>query len=230
LLWQGRRHTIGGLNGPKDDGVSTPSGIAGARSAQVDGADELSGAVERIGLGRRSLAVVIIGGADGMGDGEREALERLFAESLAPFVEAAGGVVVDGGTDSGVMRASGRARAATGAGYPLVGVVPAGVVETAVLEPNHTHFLFVPGSRFGDESPWLPLVGAALGERLLCLLAGGGAVARADVEENRAAGLPVLALRGSGGLADELAALGTVESAPLDDPPVVGDALRRLVA
>jgi hypothetical protein len=173
---------------------------------------------------------VIIGGADGMGKGEGDVLERLFGGTLAPFVEAEGGVVVDGGTDTGVMRASGRARAETGAGYPLVGVVPVELTKSVALEPNHTHFVFVPGSHWGDESPWLPLVGAALGERLICLLAGGGAVARADVEQNRAAGLPVLALRGSGGLADELATMGAVESAPVDDPPAFGAALRRLLA
>ena len=173
---------------------------------------------------------MIVGGADGMGKEESDALERLFVETVTPFVEAVAGVVVDGGTDSGVMRASGRARAVAAASYPLVGVVPAGLVEGAALEANHTHFVFVPGSRFGDESPWLPLVAAALGERSICLLAGGGPVARADVEQNRAAGLPILAFRGSGGLADELAAIGAVESVPVDDPPAVGDVLRRLVS
>src|SRR5206468_11337979 len=58
--------------------------------------------------------------------------------------------------------------------FPLIGVAPAGAValprssdphpapEAVPLEPHHSHFLLVPGERWGDESPWLAAVVAAL--------------------------------------------------------------------
>jgi len=78
----------------------------------------------------------------------------------------------------------------------------------APLDPNHSHFLLVPGQRWGDESPWLTAAAAQLADRqgTLMLVAGGGAITWLDVEQRLRAGGRVLILAGSGGTADELAA------------------------
>jgi hypothetical protein len=224
LLSSSYRHTIVRLG---DDELERRIGAGGARAVVVRRSVELADAAARVGLTRRPLAVVLVGGAAGMSEGETETLQRLFVEGLAPLVEEADGLVVDGGTDAGVMRASGRARAQVGGRFPLVGVLPVELAASAQLEPNHSHFVLVPGSRWGDESQWLPRLASVLGERSVCVLAGGGAVARRDLERNRAAGLSVLVLAGSGGLADEVAA-EAVETAPVGEPAAVADALRRL--
>ena len=96
------------------------------------------------------------------------------------------------------------------------------------LDPHHSHFLLVPGDRWGDESPWL----MAAAERLaagcgtLLLVAGGGEVTRHDVQQRLSQGGRVLALAGSGGTADALVAWRRGEGPPpLDDPGVPDPAL-----
>jgi hypothetical protein len=65
----------------------------------------------------------------------------------------------------------------------------------------------VPGSQFGDESPWI--VDAATlfsqGQRSVTILINGGEISRKDIELSLEKGRPVIALSRSGRLADELA-------------------------
>src|SRR5690242_13641741 len=129
-------------------------------------------------------------------------------------------LVVDGGSDAGIMRAAGRAWRSTRCPQPLVGVMARGTIatpdasgtrkagtSTAPVEPNHSHLVIVPGERWGDERPWLLAVAATLsGARpSAMLLVNGGPLARREALEAAALGVRVLALRGSGRVADELA-------------------------
>ena len=74
------------------------------------------------------------------------------------------------------------------------------------LDPNHTHFVLVPGSKWGDESPWIAKLATVLsgGNPSLTILVNGGEISRLDVENSLVTDRPVLALKGSGRLADEL--------------------------
>ena len=84
-----------------------------------------------------------------------------------------------------------------------------GAIEPRVaLDPNHSHFLLVPGERWGDESPWLTAAAECLagGRGTLMLVAGGGEVTRWDVLHRLRQRGRVLALAGSGGTADALVA------------------------
>jgi hypothetical protein len=84
-----------------------------------------------------------------------------------------------------------------------------------VLEPHHTHFLLVPGERWGDESPWIARVATLLAGEApsVTVLVHGGEISRQDVAHSLAAGRPVLVIAGTGRLADELA--GSQERSPL---------------
>jgi hypothetical protein len=84
-----------------------------------------------------------------------------------------------------------------------------------VLQPHHTHFLLVPGDRWGDESPWIARVATLLAGEApsVTVLVNGGEISRQDVAHSLAAGRPVLVVSGTGRLADELA--GTRERSPL---------------
>lgn len=115
------------------------------------------------------------------------------------------------------MQMMGQARAQTAATFPLIGVTPVGKValgdqipsaEITALEPHHTHFVLVPGSNWGDESPWLAQIASVLanGAPSVTVLVNGGEIASKDVLENLKANRPVLAIAGSGRLADTLAA------------------------
>lgn len=178
--------------------------------------------------------LVLVGGAAGLEPGVEERLGGLFRDHLVPAVTRSGATVVDGGTESGVMRVMGSARSTTGASFPLVGVAAAGTVARpgdldeeeadAQVDPNHTHILLVPGDTWGDESPWLSAVATALSEDhpSVTLLVNGGEIAYDDVHRSLTAERAVIVLAGSGRAADVIA------SANLD--PRADERAQRIVA
>jgi SLOG in TRPM, prokaryote len=115
------------------------------------------------------------------------------------------------------MRLMGQARAEIHANFPLVGVSPTDLVDlpgqtsiledSAPLEPNHTHFLLVPGNRWGDESHWLAQVASAIASDApsITVLINGGEVTWQDAEKNLEAGRTLVVIAGSGRTADVLA-------------------------
>jgi hypothetical protein len=176
---------------------------------------DLQDAVAALGFAQQVPALVVVGAAARLSDAELESLEPLF-EGLAAVVERTGAIVVDGGTDAGVMRLLGRARARSHK-FPLVGVVvaalsgPSGADELDgqwPLEPNHSHVLLVPGRAWGDEAPWLARVATLLakGARSVTVLVNGGEGAYADVEASLSERRRVVVALGTGGTADALAA------------------------
>lgn len=186
-----------------------------ARAVRVQEERHLDPALAALGLDRGRPALVLVGGAGDLPDAQ--GLSPLFAEIVA-LSERLRTSVVDGGTDAGIMRLVGKARAAARARFPLVGVAAEGTVvipggppgreDAAPLEPNHSHFVLVPGSEWGDEVPWLGRVAEALVGRApaATLLVNGGEVARRDVKASVEAGRAVVVVAGSGRVADELAA------------------------
>jgi hypothetical protein len=125
-------------------------------------------------------------------------------------------VVVTGGTDAGVFHLLGLAVQSGSARPPLVvGVVPDSLVPAwgdpagpgqAAVDPQLDVLVRIPGAAWGDEIPWLSaLVSDIAGDApSALLLVGGGEVSRADVAEHLAHGRPVVALDGTGRLADAL--------------------------
>lgn len=196
--------------------VAFPNGSK-ARAVRVSSSGELPAALRGLDLSRSRPVLVLVGGAGGLDDADMPRLRPLFTEAFAPLAEASGASVVDGGTDAGVMRLMGQARAEMGATFPLVGVAAIGTVilpdappprpDAAPLEPHHTHFVLVPGLDWGDEARWLVRVASALadGESSVTVLINGGDTAWEDVSHSVEAGRTVIAVSGSGRAADALA-------------------------
>ncbi len=180
----------------------------------MDRFDRLELALASLGLRLPSPVLVLVGGAARIDPGVSDPLLHLF-QVLAPWLDHHGVTVIDGATAYGVMALMGAARRHTGARFPLLGVAAAGTVARpegppglgAELEPNHSHFLLVPGARWGDESPWISAAASALSQGLpaITLVAAGGEVTRLDVAIGLAAARPHLVIAGSGGTADALA-------------------------
>jgi SLOG in TRPM, prokaryote len=110
----------------------------------------------------------------------------------------------------------GSARGEGGWHFPLIGVIVDELVkssstsrrEAVDLEPNHTHFILVPGSKWGEEAPWLARLATAVAgsDGSATVLVNGGEIAMADVRHSIDAGRHVVVLDGSGRTADALAA------------------------
>lgn len=171
-------------------------------------------------LGSRPV-MVVIGGASQLSQRDAERLRSLFLHILAPLAEAVGAYVVDGGTDAGVMQMMGNARFQIGARFPLIGVVPGGMAilpdrplqadqlasDAVTLEPHHTHFVLIPGSDWGDESPWIAEVASRLAGDApsVSVLINGGEITWRDASESVDAGRSILVIAGSGRTANVLA-------------------------
>jgi SLOG in TRPM, prokaryote/Protein of unknown function (DUF4231) len=217
--------------------------------------DELADQLTGVDLSAPRPVVVLVGGADMVGDPQLARLRPLFDEGLAPLADALGACVIDGGTDAGVMALIGQARAKLGASFPLIGVAASGTVEQAgsaseasdvsAPEPNHTHLVLVPGASWGSEAPWLAEIASFIARDgpSVTIVVNGGEVTYQDAERSVAAGRPVLVVAGSGRAADamaaalhgpsqderaaKLAASGLVQAVDLGDGP---HALARAVA
>ncbi|MCA1991228.1 MAG: hypothetical protein LDL41_04155 [Coleofasciculus sp. S288] len=185
---------------------------------QVHSFVELSDALYSIGLYNKSPVLVLVGGASGISEADMTRLQRLFVEEIAPLAHNLRVAVVDGGTDAGIMRLIGQARTEMGGTFPLIGVAAIGTLllpdvppprpDAAPLEPNHTHFILVPGSEWGDESPWLSRIASLLsdGYPSVTVVVNGGEITFRDVSNSVQADRPVITLAGSGRTADKLAA------------------------
>ena len=189
-----------------------------AQVIQVDHSEELPAALDTIGLHRKQRTLVLVGGASGISETDVIRLQQLFVDAIAPIAQELGVAVVDGGTDAGIMKFIGNARTQIGGTFPLIGVAAMGTIilpdlpppseEAAHLESHHTHFVLVPGSNWGDESPWLAHLASILSEGCpsVTVVVNGGEITFQDVSYSVQADRPVVALDGTGRTADKLAA------------------------
>lgn len=195
--------------------ITFPNGQQ-ATAIQVQTRAALPNALHGLGLESEIPVLVIIGGASNLSPADYKRLEKLFNELLAPLAEKLGMVVVDGGTDAGVMQLMGLARTKQRASFPLVGVAPiekvhlpgkSSPIAAHHLEPHHSHFLLVPGNKWGDESPWMAEVASLLSGTApsVTILMNGGNISLKDVEESVAEERMVVVIAGTGRLADQIA-------------------------
>ncbi|MBW4429354.1 MAG: hypothetical protein KME50_34425 [Nostoc desertorum CM1-VF14] len=188
-----------------------------ALAIRVDQQVELPDALKRIGLGGSRSVLVVVGGASNISEADFLRIKRLFTEVLAPIAENLGAYVVDGGTDAGVMQLMGEARTDINAKFALIGVTPENkvalpnqqksTIDLTPLEPNHTHFVLVPGNNWGDESPWISHVATVLANKApsVTVLLNGGEITFEDALSSVNTGRLVVVIAGSGRTADILA-------------------------
>lgn len=187
-----------------------------AQSIQLNTSDDLAAVVHQLGFVKQRPALVIIGGAGKLSEADFHQLQTLFIEVLVPLAQKWQAVVIDGGTDVGVMRLMGQARSASCASFPLVGVTPASLVtlpteiattpEAALLEPHHTHFILVPGLEWGDESFWMSSIASAIAASAsVTVLINGGEITWKDALQSVKADRSIIVIAGTGRTADLIA-------------------------
>ena len=197
--------------------MNDQAGDIQASRIRIASTDEIAAALDSAGLRLDRAVIVLVGGAGTMGEKEFETVAQVLRDEVVPVAERRDAVVIDGGTDSGVMQLIGRARSALGGRFPLIGVAAEGTVlvpgagtpspDAVRLEPNHTLFLLVPGTQWGDEAAWMmEVAGVVAGRRSsVTVLMNGGQIAYTDVAASLGSGRPVVVLAGSGRTADAIA-------------------------
>jgi hypothetical protein len=169
---------------------------------------ELPSLGEALGITVPRPVVTITGGAGGMSDAEIEKTQAFFEQYLVPFVQEKNALVIEGGTDSGVIRAISRAIHNHEVDLPLIGVAGRDIENIqASLETNQTHFILCPGSDWGDEVEWIAASASALAGSAssVNLLFNGGQIAWEDAACSIKYKRPVLIAEGSGRTADVIA-------------------------
>ena len=181
---------------------------------------ELVQAISELKLNDSYPVIVLIGGA--IDEHHADATRRAI-QTISRVADDLSALVICGGTDMGVMAEMGQIRWKSGYTFPLVGIAPEALVtwtdgphstkflwwgkQRWQLEPHYSHFILVPGSEFGDESPWIVDTATMLSKdcRSVTILINGGEVSRKDIDLSLENGRPVIALSRTGRLADELA-------------------------
>jgi hypothetical protein len=178
--------------------------------------------VEKFGLRTPRHVLFLSGGAGLMSVDDMHKTYGLFNDCIAPFAERHDMVVIDGGTDSGVMKMLGEIREANGYHFPLVGIAPRLKVSypsfenaeaEAALQRGHSHFILIESNDWGEESQTIVDLTRAIagGERqMMGLLVNGGQIAEQDIylatsdPKGKQRKIPILVLEGSGRKADEV--------------------------
>jgi hypothetical protein len=182
--------------------------------------------------------IFLSGGASNMAKRDLDALLDLFRSFETLSARGLRFAVGDGGTKAGIMEAAGRARAASGQAFPLLGVAPApevgadGRSGSTEIETNHSHILTVtnePWLEAQKEKGWKPSWGywgseteamyeifdrLSAGRASAAIVANGGAKTLDEVELNLRQGRRILLISGSGRVADGLVA--ALEAASTD--------------
>ena len=192
------------------DAAVAGGGHAPAVRVEVEG--DLDGALRALDLPHGPV-VLLFGGAARLDDARRPRIERFLASAFLPAVAAMGGIVLDGGTDAGVMRLIGLARDRRGESPRIVGVAPFAAVQvpgsggSTELAPGHAAFVLVPGAAWGSETRWFHEIADRISSGpATSVLIDGGPLAIEEVERRLELGRRVVVVDGTGRAADDVAA------------------------
>jgi hypothetical protein len=204
-------------NGNRAQLVTAP---AGAEAADIP---------KTLGLEPPEALIIVVGGAATLDDAIKSdevlksCLTQLFSRGIARAAANTGALIIDGGTQSGVMALMGQGVADRGRKSVLLGVTPAGKVtypggpaegsieDSAPLDPNHSHFVLVESDEWGGETDTMFELAKALGKEIpvVTMLVGGelDGIAKDEVLHSVRQGWPIIVIEGSGRLADRIAIL-----------------------
>jgi len=194
--------------------ISLKRGVT-VKAANISDDHEIQNALTQLEIPHPRTAIVLVGGAGGIGFLDKFPMRKAVGV-VAKLAEETGAVVVDGGTQAGIMTEIGRQRKRNKYAFPLVGVVFDTLLmkeePASILDSNHTHFLLIPGDDWGDESSWISKIATVIaGEnKSITVLVNGGRISRSDVEYSLLDKRPTFVMRGTGRLADEITLTGNV--------------------
>ena len=185
---------------------------------------EIPGALDQLGIPHPSTVIVLVGGASGIGWLDKFPMRKAVG-IVAKLAEETHSVVIDGGTQAGIMKELGQQRKHNKFSFHLIGVVFDNLIikeePKSILDPNHSHFFLIPGDYWGDESSWISKIATSIAgdEKSITILINGGNISRTDVEYSLLENRPVFIMRGTGRLADEITLTGKVFPVDISQKP-----------
>jgi TRPM family ion channel len=194
------------------------------KAAYISDNSDINKAIQELQIPHPETVIVLIGGAGGIGWRDKFPMRKAIG-IVARLAEATHSVVVDGGTQAGIMTEIGKQRKRNKFTFPLIGVVFDSLLlkeePKSILDPNHTHFFLIPGEDWGDESEWISKIATAIAEdgKSITILVNGGKISRTDVEYSVMANRPTFVMRGTGRLADEITLTGNVVAIDISQKP-----------
>ena len=194
------------------------------RAANISDTSEIEQALDKLKIPHPSSVIVLVGGASGIGWLDMFPM-RKAVNIVAQLAEETQSVVVDGGTQAGIMTEIGKQRKRNGYSFPLIGVVFDKLITkeepASILDPNHTHFFLIPGDDWGDESSWISKIATRIAGnyKSITVLINGGNISRQDVEYSLLEKRPTFVIRGTGRLADEITLTGNVFAVNITQEP-----------
>jgi SLOG in TRPM, prokaryote len=195
-----------------------------APAVNISENSEIPFALDQLGIPHPKSVIVLIGGASGIGWLDKFPMRKAIG-IIAKLAEDTQSVVIDGGTQAGIMKEMGQQRKNNKFSFPLIGVVFDNLIikeePKSILEPNHSHFFLIPGDDWGDESAWISKIATSIaGDKTsITILINGGNISRTDVEYSLLENRPVFIMRGTGRLADEITLTGKVFPVDISQKP-----------
>jgi SLOG in TRPM, prokaryote len=195
-----------------------------AKAAYISDNTDIDKAIQELQLPHPETVIVLVGGAGGIGWLDEFPMRKAIG-IVARLAEETHSLVVDGGTQAGIMTEIGKQRKRNRFSFPLIGVVIDNLLikeePKSILDPNHTHFFLIPGEDWGDESEWISKIATTIAgdKKSITILVNGGKISRTDVEYSLAEDRPTFVMRGTGRLADEITLTGKVVAIDISQKP-----------
>jgi len=195
-----------------------------AKAAYISDNTDIDKAIRELQLPHPETVIVLVGGAGGIGWLDEFPMRKAIG-IVARLAEETHSLVIDGGTQAGIMTEIGKQRKRNKFSFPLIGVVFDNLLmkeePKSILDPNHTHFFLIPGEDWGDESEWISKIATTIAgdKKSITILVNGGKISRTDVEYSLAEDRPTFVMRGTGRLADEITLTGKVVAIDISQKP-----------
>ena len=178
-------------------------------AAHLEDEKAIPGALAQLNIPHPRPVIVLVGGAGGIGWWDKFPMTKAI-RIISRLADQTQAVVVDGGTQAGIMKEIGIQRRRYKFSFPLVGVVFDSLLmreePKSILDPNHTHFFLIPGDDWGAESSWISKIATAIAgdQKSITVLVNGGNISKTDVEYSLLENRPTFVMRGTGRMADEI--------------------------
>ena len=170
--------------------------------------------ISKMDLGEVKALIVVVGSTAEIDPAIKQPLFQLFSRGLAQAVRQTGAIIMDGATNNGIFAILGQALSEpNNTATHVIGVAPleklnrGGELTTTMLGLHHTHFVLVKDvGDWGDETETLLNLAAhfAATKPAITLVVGGGEITRQEVLGSVRSGWPIIVVKGSGRLADQL--------------------------